>query len=103
MPGPTRTYASNAARQRAYRARQQAAGQPAGRPAASQSAPGPGRGRWRALVQQAQALLATAAAEMQEYHAQRSEAWRDSERGETFLERVEALEEAQQTLAELDL
>jgi hypothetical protein len=40
---------------------------------------------------------------MQDYYDQRSEPWRDGERGESFLERQEALQAAQEALMEWDL
>jgi len=105
MPGPARTYASNAARQAAYRRRcattrcqeQQAAGLPP-LPTIVRR---PGSARWRALIRQATQLVETAQAEMQTYYDERSESWRESERGEEFDERLEAVQEAQHALEEL--
>lgn len=106
MPGPARTYGNNAARQRAYRARCRAtaatAWHAAGLPALPRIASVPGTVRWRALVQQAQALLDTAVTEMQEYYDGRSATWQEGERGERFLERLEALQEACRAVEELD-
>lgn len=104
-PGPARIYATNADRQRAYRQRcQEARPAVAGAtelpplPALSQV---PGYRRWRALIQHAHQLLGSAQAEMQVYYDQRSTAWQEGERGESFLERLEALGEAYAAVAEL--
>ena len=94
MPGPPRTYSTSALRQRAYRERVKSAREAPRAPAAAR----PGRARWRALVGHAGALLRIATSEMRDYYDERSEAWRDGERGESFLERLEALEEAGQAL-----
>jgi hypothetical protein len=40
---------------------------------------------------------------MEAYYDQRSETWRDGERGEAFLSKLEALREAEEGLAELEL
>lgn len=104
-PGRARVYATNAARQRAYRQRCQEA---RNREPAAQGLPPlpslptvPGYRRWRALIQQAHQLLGIAQAEMQAYYDQRSTAWQEGERGETFLERMEALGDAHDAVAEL--
>lgn len=105
MPGPARDYPTNAARQRAYRQRRKAAR------AAEQAAKGmpplpaiatlPGSIRWQALIEHAEALLQTAATEMESYYDHRTDAWQESERGEAFLGRVEALQEVISGVAEL--
>ena len=104
MPGPARTYATNAARQRAYRERCQyhttRASQAPGPPNRAPTAP---IARWRMLVTQARAQLHTVTAEMQAYYEQHSERWRDGEQGESFLEQLEALYEAHEALPELEL
>lgn len=104
-PGPPRSYATPAARQRAYRERCQEARR---RELAAADLPGlpvlptvPGYPRWRALIRQAHVLLGIAQAEMEAYYDQRSERWQEGERGETFLERMEALGEAHQAVADL--
>ena len=99
-----RKHPSGAARQAAYR-RRQAEGEPlalsrSGAPVAS-AAPGPGWRRWKALLQQANVLLRATRAEMQQYLEQKSESWQDSERGETLVTRLEAVDEAQALLDEL--
>jgi len=52
----------------------------------------PGNARWNAAIARAQVLLDGVRAEMEGYHADRSEAWQESERGEAFTERLEAIE-----------
>jgi hypothetical protein len=102
MPTP-KQYATSAERQRAYRQRQaQALHQHLkgkGLPASASLATLPSQARWRALHQQATTALHTLHTEMQDYYQARSEVWQESERGETFLERQEALESL---LEELD-
>ena len=61
----------------------------------------PGRRRWQALIQQAALLLETVQQEMQEYHDERSDPWQESERGEAFLERLQALQEVQSAVDDL--
>ena len=104
MPTPRR-YASQAERQAAYRQRQAEArskGQAAkGLPPLPAIASLPGRARWQGLLGQAGQLLRTVEAEMQEYYDGRSERWQEGERGETFLERLQAIQEAQAALEDL--
>ena len=96
MPTPRR-YANQAARQAAYRGRRAAARNKElaakGLPALPAIATMPGHVRWQAQLRQAGLLLQTVQAEMQEYYDQRSESWQESERGETFLERLQAVQE----------
>ncbi len=90
MPQP-RKFATPALRQRAYRARKRAAlASYASNPATAPARPGPAR--WKALLTHAELLLQTAQREMERYFEERSENWQESERGETFLERIENLE-----------
>jgi hypothetical protein len=104
MPG-ARRYASNAARQAAYRRRvadqRRAALADKGLPALPGVAAIPGHARWRALIEQAHVLLATVQGEMAEYYADRSERWQESERGEGFQERLQRVEEADHLVEEL--
>ena len=93
MPTP-RKYATNAARQAAYRRRDTAS------PAASPPAT-PGTRRWMALLGHARFLLATVTREMTTYGTERSNAWQESERGETFTERIETVEAILDLLEEL--
>ena len=104
MPTPRR-YAHPAARQAAYRQRlaesRRKELEAKGMPALPAIAALPGHARWGALARQAAVLLQTMQEEMQDYYAQRSETWRESERGEAFLERLEALQEVQAAVEEL--
>ena len=103
--GPARVYATNAARQRAYRQRCQEAGRTAGLNPGVPPLPAlpsvPGYRRWRLLIEHAHQLLGTVQNEMQAYYDARSLAWQDGERGESFLERLEALGEVHDAVAEL--
>ena len=96
MPTP-RKYATNAARQAAYRARSAMTPPPTG----PQPPVTPGARRWTVLIGQARDVLETVAQEMRAYEAARSEAWHDSEHGEQFMERFEWLEEVRGVLDEL--
>lgn len=97
MPAPRR-YANPAQRQAAYRARLAEAKQQEGLaqriPAFPAVAPLPGPRRWQALTQHALLLLQIVQEEMQHYYDERSERWQESERGEAFLERLQAIQEA---------
>ena len=53
----------------------------------------PGHPRWSAMLSQARSLLCAAAAEMQSYQDERSQAWQESPQAEEFLARQECLEE----------
>lgn len=105
MPGPVRGYATNAERQRAYRKRCAEARsremEATGMPPHPTLATLPGHRRWQALIRQAECLLQTAQEEMQDYYEARSESWQESERGEAFLERLQALQEAHSTVSDL--
>jgi hypothetical protein len=104
MPTP-RKYESTADKQRAYRERMKEArfqelhqkGLP-GVPAISAM---PGTARWRALQSQALAALSTVHDEMQEYFDDRSAAWQESERGEEFSARLDAIHDVVSSLEEL--
>jgi hypothetical protein len=85
MPTP-RKYQTNAERQAAYRMRRMAI------PAAVTPPPGAGYRRWAGLLGQIHAGLATLTEEMAAYWDLRSERWQESERGEQFAERLDALE-----------
>jgi hypothetical protein len=104
MPTP-RQYANPAQRQAAYRERRAEARrkelETKGAPALPAISTMPGHVRWAAMIRQAAQLLQTAEEEMYAYHTQRSDSWRESERGETFLERLEALQEARTGIEEL--
>ena len=103
MPTPRR-YANHAERQAAYRQRQaEARSRPSGPglPALPSVATRPSPARWAALTWQAARLLQVVQEEMEAYYNQRSEAWQESERGEIFRERLEAVQEAQAAAEEL--
>jgi hypothetical protein len=53
------------------------------------------------VIAQAQGLLGQVAGEMATYGEERSEIWQESERGERFMARVEALEEIIELLSDL--
>jgi len=90
-----RRYQDNAAKQRAYRARQAQARreeqQAKGLPPASPLPTLPSRARWQALLTQARLALATARDEMQAYYEDRSEAWQQGERAATLTEQIDQL------------
>lgn len=104
MPTPRR-FANQAQRQAAYRQRAATARrqeqEAQGLPSLPAVATLPGDPRWRAMGRQALHLLDTMHTEMQEYYNQRSETWQDSERGEAFQERLQALQEAYDVFADL--
>ena len=104
MPQPKK-HASRAARQTAYRLRcQEARAQEQkqqGLPALPTLPTLPGTARWRAAVGSAQLLLETTQAEMQAYFDERTETWQESERGQLFTERLQALETALSSLEEI--
>jgi hypothetical protein len=101
MPTPRR-YANPAERQAAYRRRQadrrRAEWEAKRMPPLPAVATMPGDRRWQALTAQATLLLQTVTVEMEQYAQARAERWRESERGEAFLERLEALQEVQSAL-----
>jgi len=92
----TRKYASAAERQAAYRRRLAAQSQTKPIPSV------PGQRRWRAMRSQCISILDAAAKEMEVYHDQRSDSWRDSERGEEFTEAMESMAEIAAALRDLD-
>src|SRR5438128_10489885 len=97
MPTPRR-YASHAQRQAAYRrrvadARKQEL-QARGMPALPAISTMPAARRWEAVTRQALVLLQTVQGEMQEYYDERSEIWKEGERGESMVEQLQALQDA---------
>lgn len=94
MPQP-RKHSDHAARQAAYRARHARAEQERlkqrGLPALPAIATLPGNARWNAALQSAQCLLEQVSEEMIAYFEDRSEAWQESDRGESFTERQETI------------
>ena len=95
MPRP-RTYASAAARQAAYRARCEQARKEQlrqqGLPPLPTITTLPGVSRWKAALTAAHTLLLQVNTEMQDYFDARSQSWQESERGEAFTERQQAVE-----------
>jgi hypothetical protein len=83
----TRKYQTNGERQAAYRRR--CAQQTVAEPIPSV----PGRHRWKAMLKAASALLDCAASEMQDHFDQHSEAWQESQAGESFAEMLESVED----------
>jgi enamine deaminase RidA (YjgF/YER057c/UK114 family) len=96
MPQP-KEYRSNADRQAAYRRRRKEAH------AALQSAKGlpplpavatmPGWRRWRQVLEQFEQALSEAHEQMQRYYDDRSDDWIESEKADEFTEKMEAVEE----------
>lgn len=95
MPTP-RKYASAAERQAAYRQRCAARAESKPIPAVS------GHRRWRAMRCQCLSVLDTAISEMDIYLDQRSDVWRDSERGEALVEMIESMTEIAAALRDID-
>ena len=97
-----RTYSSNAERQEAYRERlkqeRECRDDGLKLPDRSPLANIPSEKRWRVLLDLALQNLKTVEDEMDDYDAERSGAWRESERGELFTDRMVALLEIVQTL-----
>jgi len=91
-----RRYQDNAAKQRAYRARQvqarRAEQQAKGLPPAPPLPTLPSSARWQALLIQARLALETVRDEMQAYYEDRSEAWQQGERAATLAEQIDQLE-----------
>jgi hypothetical protein len=81
-----------AEKQRAYRDRlkQRATGELPAAPILINMAP---ERRWKALQEQARHALQTMLDEMEAYQGERSEAWQESDKGEAFQERVDAVTE----------
>jgi hypothetical protein len=105
MPTPKK-YESPAEKQKAYRERMSVARlqelKQKGLPAAPVIPTMPGTARWRALETQSLAALETVRDEMREYYEERSEEWQESERGEEFTARLDAVEEVVSSLESLE-
>jgi hypothetical protein len=105
MPTPKK-YESPAEKQKAYRERMSVARlqelKQKGLPAAPVIPTMPSSARWRALEAQALAALETVRDEMREYYEERSEEWQESERGEEFSTRLDAVEEVVSSLGSLE-
>jgi hypothetical protein len=104
MPTPKR-YANHAERQAAYRARsaetRRRERKEKGMPPLPIIPSFPGSARWKTLVQQAAAHFDLVQEEMECYYEQRSDNWKESERGEAFLEQWEAVQEVRAAAGEL--
>jgi len=104
MPQPRR-HPDNAAKQRAYRARQDLARQEQqqakGLPPLPALSTVPARARWQALLTHARLALETVQTEVQTYWDERSEAWQESGRGAAMAEELEQLVVVLDALADL--
>jgi hypothetical protein len=102
-----RIHTSHAQRQAAYYRRRQDAIrrqlQEKGLPELPTIATIPGTARWRQAVANAIELLSMVASEMEAYFDDRSEQWQEGERGDSFRERIDALCEARDVVADLSL
>jgi hypothetical protein len=100
-----RQHADNAARQRAYRQRQAAARkaeqEQKGLPATAPIPTMPSAARWIAAAAHAYETLNATLAEMQAYYDERSEQWQESDKGDEFQSKIDALESIVSDLAEL--
>lgn len=96
MPTP-RKYESGAERQAAYRARRKTRGNSV----TSATVAGSVYRRWEAMQRQALSILEEVTGEMEVYFNQRSEAWWDSDRGETFAEMMEAVADIVEAVKEV--
>ena len=96
MPTP-RKYDNPAQRQAAYRARLSAV-QASQFPIPTV----PGYQRWQVMMGAALAMLTNVHHEMDNYYQQRSEAWQESEKAESFVERMDTLGEIIDLLDELN-
>jgi hypothetical protein len=96
MPQP-RKYASAAQRQAAYlertRRTQDELLTKRGLPVGPAIPSIPGTVRWAFAIRQSRMLLEMVCEEMQDYHNDRSKAWKDSEKCEDFIERMETVQE----------
>jgi len=94
MPQP-RKYESQAAKQRAYRARLASQNRPTAKPGA------PGYPRWRKAIAEATALLDSVYEELNEWMQERSEKWQESDRAGELEADKDMLYEATELLANL--
>ena len=97
MPQP-RKYAGSALKQAAYRRRQAAARDDQLRAKGLPPLPAlpqiPGRARWRAAIESACELLEQTTTEMEGYHADRSDEWRETARADALQEQIDTIERA---------
>ena len=100
-------HASHAHRQAAYHRRCQEARrkqlQEKGLPALPALPAMPGTARWKQAIDNATELLSIVGTEMETYFDDRSEQWQEGDRGQAFRERLDALYEARDTVAELTI
>ena len=101
MPQPAK-YPNPAARQAAYRARREPAvrdqAQQRGLPALPPLPTMPGTARWNAALTLAHRLVEEVSEQMQTYFDERSLTWQEGERAQEFTARLQAVEEARETL-----
>lgn len=94
MPTP-RKHANAAARQAAFRVRRERARKEdlkeKGLPPLPRLSTVPGNARWTKILERAAVLLSTVVDERDAYRDDRSEAWQESERAETFQEITDAI------------
>jgi hypothetical protein len=103
MPLP-KVFANNAERQRAYRMRQKHKPKPD--PVALKTASInsiPSTARWKSLREQALSALQSLQNEMQAYLDDRSEVWQESERGMTFQDKIESVEDVTAALQDVEI
>jgi len=104
MPQPKK-YASPAARQAAYRARQENARQQTlarkGLPSLPVIATMAGWARWNASFRNAHEMIADSLGEMQDYFEDRSESWQAGDRGEEHQEKIASVEAVLDALSDL--
>jgi hypothetical protein len=105
MPQPKR-HRNAAAKQRSYRQRLEAkfgaSVCPAQTPKASPVSVIPSTARWRAMREHAVGLLGNLKTEMENYRADRTGNWQESEKGEAFQEKLDLLQEAVAILDAID-
>jgi hypothetical protein len=98
-------YASHAQRQAAYAKRCKEARQrqleEKGLPPLPALPAMPGTARWRQAIANAADLLAMVGQEMEAYFDDRSEEWQQSQKGDNFRERIDAILEARDNIVEL--
>ena len=98
-------YQSNAQRQAAYRNRWTKeplnlfAAQEL--PSSTATPRPPGERQWSQRMKQAGLILENISEEMRSHYQSRSERWQESERGEAFDERIQAVEELRESLQEI--
>jgi hypothetical protein len=62
----------------------------------------PGYVRWKAMLNQARVNLHGVTTEMQNYYDERSQSWQESERGDGFVEHMEAIRDVLDSLDDLN-